>query len=410
MQKTKVALAALLAALLLTPPASAGKSTRENAVRALIAQGLEDLDRQAFTAAIRGFSQAAENGGGSAAFFLLGYAHFQRGFMGGNPDSADKTDAMETVDAYREALALDPELKAVSEPHRFYHSLALSYEALGLDDKAMEAYKTGFELAPENPMFPLYAARLRYKMNDLAKSARNLRLSFSRARKAGQAASLLSLVKTDPLFAEMRKSPAHLQVMRESEEALESAKTVALRSQVLGGETLRDSVRESAPRERRVEIREQDKAVLEALKAADEQFRYRRFRDCLKSYEEVLTLNERSGVLSPSQTAMIYENIGTSYNRLGLSGEAIRALQRSVQSMPFNTAAHYQLALAYSLSGYYTESLRALSETFKTAPTNSELRKFMLLAKTDSELEPIRDLPGFRTVLSSFSERLQGRG
>jgi len=38
------------------------------------------------------------------------------------------------------ALDLDPELRAVNQPYRLYHSLALSYEALGATEKAIEAY------------------------------------------------------------------------------------------------------------------------------------------------------------------------------------------------------------------------------------------------------------------------------
>ena len=113
--------------------------------------------------------------------------------------------------------------------------------------------------------------------------------------------------------------------------------------------------------------------------------------------------------LEPSVVSMIYERIGTSYNKLGVSNGAIKALRYAVQEMPFNAAAHYQMALAYSVSGHFNESLHSLGEALKSAPSQGELKKYMLLAKTDSELDPLRDMPGYSNLMSPYAEKLQAR-
>lgn len=423
MKMTRMAIAGLVAALLFTPPASAARHTKKHGSKTAkpapagraetyLKAGMENLEKQEHTAAISNFTRATTLQGGSAAYFLLGYAYYQRGFMGGSPETAEKQDALETINAYSMALALDPGLAAVQQPYRLYHSMALCYEALNSYEKAVDAYKKAFEAAPHNPMLPLYAARLRYKMNDAPKSAANLSLSLKRARLLGKEGAIVKLVRSDPLFSMMMESAQHRRVLKEYDSSIPAEATAATAR--TGGDVasapaeLRDSLR-SAPSQPRPAPRAEDQAVTERLGAANEEFKFRRYREAIEAYNETMTLNQQSGILNPGQEAFIHERIGTSYNRLGLSHEAIRVLQRSVQQMPFNSSAHYQLALAYAVSGSYSESLRALSEAFKTAPSSGELRKYMLLAKTDSELEPVRDLPGFRTILTDYKERLQAR-
>lgn len=212
---------ALLALSLFAPAAGAKPARRDRQSAATrspyIRKGLGDLERKEYDSAIENFAKAAKSRGDSASYFLLGYAHYKRGFIAGSPEEADKQDAEETVKAYTKALSLDPELQSLTQPFRLYHGLALSYEALGDNEKAVEAYKKAFQAAPGNSLLPLYAARLRYRMNDMEKSASNLALSLQKARLAGREAEITALVKTDPLFSIMMASPAHLEVLRESE-------------------------------------------------------------------------------------------------------------------------------------------------------------------------------------------------
>lgn len=414
--KSSIAVAGLLAALLLTPAAGAAKHAKKAKqaktspqADAMVQAGIEDLKAHNYAGAIGKFNKAVNRKGTSAAYFLLGYAHYQKGFASGDPAAADKDDATETISAYQMALALDPDLEEVAQPYKLYHSLALSYEALGDYDKAIEAYKKAFSAAPSNAMLPLYAARLRYRMGDVDKSASNLALSLKQARLSGQVGRLADAVRTNPLFSVMLESPAHQRVLSQYGVSAESPTAQAKRDAAEHNYGLRDSVRASAAVDPRASGSGPRQAVMDQLAAANEEFRFRRLREAINAYNDTLTLDRETAALTQSQTAFIYDRIGTCYNRLGQSAEAISVLRRSVQEAPVNTSAHYQLALAYSVSGRYQESLRALSEAFKTAPSSGELRKYMLLAKTDSELEPVRDLPGFRAILTDYKERLQAR-
>jgi len=254
-------------------------------------------------------------------------------------------------------------------------------------------------------MLPLYAARLRYQMGEIQKSAANLALSLKLARAAGREAAIRKLIEKNPFFSAMLRSPAHQELVTGAGASIPEGGILAQARGSGDVYELRDSVRE-APESRSLSRHD---PVLEQAATADQEFKFLRCREAIDAYRQALTLNQESGALSPSQTGAIHEKIGTCYHRLGLSSEAIRSLQRSVRDLPANVSAHYRLALAYSLSGQYAESLRALGETFRSAPSQGELRKYLLLAKTDAELEPVRDLPGFARMLGDYQERLQAR-
>lgn len=366
-------------------------------------RGLDNLEHREYGAAIASFQKAAKLRSDAASYFLLGYAHYQRGFISGAPETADKQDAMETINAYMMALAIDPTLSQLSAPHKLWHSLAMSYEAVGSYEKAVDAYARAIKADPSNPMLPLYHARLSHKMGELDKSAVSFKSAMSKAREQGQARAVVSLVKSSPLFTFMLENPA---VASQIGAPQQRAVPIVEEGELVA---MRDAVRGTTPAERRrPQIREQDRAVTDALARANDEFKYRRYRAAIEAYQDAMTNNSNSGTLAPSQVAFVYERVGTCYNKLGLSAEAIRFLRKAVQDQPMNAPAHYQLALAYSVSGHYQDSVKALKEAFKTAPSNGELKKLMLLAKTDSELEPVRDLPAFQGMIAEYSDRARG--
>src|SRR5579859_7518553 len=175
--KTTGLLSAFLAALLLvTPPAGAAKTKKAKAKKAafkldteagkLMSQGMGDLDAGEFSSAISLFSRAARRQPSVQAYFLLGWAHYQRGFKKGAVESADRDDAQSAVDAYQMALARDPKLAELPDRSRLYFSLALCEEAVDSYERALNDYKAALKAAPEKALIPLNAARLRLKMKD----------------------------------------------------------------------------------------------------------------------------------------------------------------------------------------------------------------------------------------------------
>ncbi|MBI4375677.1 MAG: tetratricopeptide repeat protein [Elusimicrobia bacterium] len=392
----RIVCAALLA-LALSLPAGAALSAAQIHIQA----GVRHFDRGEFGLAIEQFGRSMRARGGSAAYFLLGYSHFMRGFAGGSPENADRQDSTEAIAAFSLAVALDPELKAVTEPYRLYLSLALCHEALGASEKAIAAYSKAFELAPRNPLIPLYAARLRFSRNETDKSIANLNRALETARRNGKERELIDFISRHPMFSLMRRSRPHQELLRPSEQESETMVVQAeSRADMFG---LRDSVRSEASVV--AEFPKRDKAVLDKLGEANVAFRSQRYADALEAYSKALVLNEASGVLGPGQVAFIHERMGTASYRLGLSQDAVSWLRRSVHSLPFNPSAYYQLALAYSVQGRFHEAMKALREALSTAPSVPELRKYMMLARTDGELEPLRDLPGFQSMLSEFRQR-----
>lgn len=404
-----------LIALLSTMPAGAGagktglpkirpKTAPSQAVKpalprspseAYIAAGLAKLESDKYSLAIKDFSHATQSSGGGKAYQFLAYSHYQRGFAGKIPETADKADAIEALKAYSIVAALDPHLKSVSEPHRLYQRMGFCYEALGSNDKALEAYSRAFRLAPKNPLIPLYGARLRYKMGNSVKSASNLAAAFKTAQRPAAQKALAKIVATPP-FAAMLRSPAHLAVLNRYDPAPGKSEPALI--------AMRDAVRGvDAEAARGQAMANKDGPLMSRLAVANQELKSRRFHQALSSYTEVIMLNQESGVLSRDQLAVIHGRMGAAYNGLGLADDAIVLLRRSIRDLPYNAAAHYQLALAYSVSGRFNKSLEALGEALKTAPSISDRRRYKLLAKSDSELAPVRDLPGFKKMLVAFN-------
>ena len=404
-------LAAVLTTLSILGATHASAMAPAAKAKKALAQGLQSMDSQQYADAIDMFHRAAKlDPKNAGAHFLLGYAHYQRGFLGGDPESASRDDAAETVRAYSVVLALDPQLESVNQPHRFYHSLALSYEALDANDKAVDAYKKAFALAPNNPLLPLYAARMRYRLGDQPRSAANMALALRKAKQIKKEESVMRLLKTDPYFSAMLKSPLHRRLLAEYDGSAADSSEEGPDMQDAPQLAMRDSVKDSGDqRSRIISETSQESAVMRRMSAANEEFKFGRFREAVDAYNETLGINQETQSLNPTQVSLIYERMGVSYNKLGLTSGAVKALRYSVQEMPGNANSHYQLALAYSVDGKFSNALKALGESFRNAPSEGELRKLMLLAKTDSELDGIREMPGFKSILGTFQDRLTAR-
>ncbi len=378
---------------------------------AVIQQGLADLMKGDYGLAIDAFQRAAKNRQDGGTYFLLGYAHYARGFAKGTPEAADKRDAREAVKAYEKALQLDPWLTRLEHPYKLYHSLGLCYEALGHDRKALAAYQKAVALQPDNPVLALYVSRLWLETHQVGKATAQFRLSMEDAREDGQDLAMAKLVATSPLFSPMLKNPSIAAVFAPYRKPLPAAEpssdlvAAAGTSDAFG---LRDSVRGTTPGEsRRPKMSKAEKRVYDRLGAANDEFNYGRYRYAVTAYNDVLTLNEGAKALSRTQIAFLYERVGTAYNKLGLSGEAIDYLRRSLAVQPMSPAANYQLALAYAVTGRYQDCLRSLSAAFQAAPAGSELKRYVVMSKTDSELEAVRDLTGFQDLMARYEERAE---
>jgi tetratricopeptide (TPR) repeat protein len=394
-----------LAALLLTPPANA--STTKKAVKSkaspeaqrLMSAGLANLEAGETSAAISTFNKAVRKEGSVSTYFLLGWAHYQRGFKNGSTESADRDDAQSAIDAYAMALSLDSSLKELPDASRLYFSMALCYEAVQSYDQALGAYKMAFRAAPNKALIPMNAARLRLKMGDTAKAVSNIDLAMAKAMNNGQAKTLREAVRRDPAFAALLANGASRKALGiGSSEDGEAVADLGLR-----GEEMRDAVRDTAPKPA---APAQDAEVLEKIAQGNVEFKFRRYLSAVSAYNEALSLDQERLTLGAPQTAQIYEKIGTAYNKLGSSEVAIRSLQKALQQNPMNPSAHYQIALAYAMSGKTAVALRALDESFKACAGPNDIRRFVMQAKTDTEFEAVRDLPAFRSTVAKYSDRV----
>ncbi len=394
-----------LAALLCTPPANASKhknlvkSKANPEAQKLMSAGLANLENGETSAAISTFNKAVRKDGTVSTYFLLGWAHYQRGFKLGSTEAADRDDAQSAIDAYAMALSLDSSLKELPDASRLYFSMALCYEAVQSYDKALDAYKMAFRSAPNKALIPMNAARLRLKMGDSPKAVSNIELAMSKAMKNGQGAALRDAVRRDPAFAPLiADAPSRKALGISSTEDGDMVAAIGAR-----GEEMRDSVRDTAPKP---VAPAQDAEVLEKISQGNIEFKFRRYMSAVAAYNEALSLDQERLTLGAPQTAQVYEKIGMSYNKLGQSDSAIRNLQKALQQNPMNPSAHYQIALAYAMSGKTQVAMNALNESFKACAGPNDLRRYVMQAKTDTELEAVRDLPTFRSIVAQYSDRV----
>ncbi|MBI3566291.1 MAG: tetratricopeptide repeat protein [Elusimicrobia bacterium] len=407
--QTTTVLAAVLAALLsVTPPAAAAKTKKHQpkvdpVAAKLMSEGLGDLQRGEYTAAISVFNKAVRSQRGVSTYFLLGWAHYQRGFKHGAVETADRDDAQSAIDAYQLAIETDPTLAELPDASRLHFSMALCQEAVGSYDAALESYKRALKAAPNKALIPLHAARLRLKMKDEDKAMSNLEMALSKARKNGHEGALIAAVKRDPSFAPLIENPMTRRALGVSKaEAAASADLVASNFDVRGDE-MRDAVRDTPARPAPAA---QDPAVVEKIASGDLEFKFRRYQNAVTAYNEALAIDQEKTTLSKDKVAALYEKIGTAYNKIGSSEQAVRSLQKSLQMNPMNAGAYYQVALGYAMAGKTTAALHALKETFSSCSNPTELRRLVLLSKTDVELEAVRDLPGYSQTMAEVADRV----
>lgn len=389
-------------------PRRAGPSTATQRRRsqALIAGGLASLKRKEFRGAIAAFRAATQADPGSAeAFFQLGTALSRRASSG----AADAKDTERALDAYQTALALDPDHKSVSAPFLLYHGLAQCYEALGRYDDAADSLRKESKAASRNPMPPLYSAELRLKMREPKKSAEGLHESVQRARKLRSYPSLAKLVRTDPRFANLLQVPQN-QMILETYDRVEAGKLAEAeaRSHVEERLSMRDALAPMSAAKAMAPIvaaAPPDPKIQARLDRAEGDFKWRKYRQAAAEYIEALRLDEKRGTMQATDRAHIYLNIGICYRMLGLMGDAAEALRFAAQEKPEDSEPYYQLALALSSWGKVSAAMEALETALQKAAPGAQLRLTLLLARTDSELEALRDVPAYHKLLAQYAPK-----
>lgn len=421
--KTSKTLSTLGLALLLCAPAHASKagkarrSASPGKARELVVEGVRSLKALQYNGAISVFQKAIKADAGSAeAFYWLGTAYYQRAFQTGTPDKADAEDSAQAVDALQTAASFDPSMRSIPDPYLLFHSLAQSQEALGRYEESAGNMKMAMKASPNNPMPPLYAAELRYRMRDMKRSAENLHMSVQKARRTNSYRSLAKLIRSHPQFSSLLLVPQNQAILSIYDQVEAGTLTEAqAKEQVEERANYRDSLKDSVKdpslesRQRIAESPLIDPKVYESMNKANDDFRFRRYRQAIIAYQQALMDDRERGTLDGAAKAVIYENIGSSYRQLGAVAEAVRSLERAAIENPTSSNAYYQMALAYSTAGQFNRAINALDQALKNARTVPELRKTLLMAKTDLELEPVRDLPAFQRILAPHQTRLQAR-
>jgi len=114
----------------------------------------------------------------------------------------------------------------------------------------------------------------------------------------------------------------------------------------------------------------------------------------LKRYDEAFADFNRSLELRPDDPTTLY-NRGTTYPHLERYDEALADLNRSLELRPDYPATLYNLACLFSLWGKPNDALAYLEKAV------GKDKKYRELAKTDEDLNNIRDDPRFKKLIES---------
>lgn len=394
-----IAAATILLVSLLTLPVRA----KDGRAAKLIEEGVRNYRAHQYSQAVSSLEKATRMDPSSAeAFLQLGNAYYHRAFQNGLPEKADRDDSQNAVDAYQTALALG----ATGDLYPVYHALAQCQDALGRYAESLASLKQAAKSNPKNPLPFLYAARLRQRQGETEMSAKNFRQGVDRAHRLGMYPAFSRLVRSDPMFSSLLADPRNRALIEESPSPEEPVRLAAL--PVKETKTYRDSLKDSAiPTFRPKPTDPRDPGIFAEMDRAYADFENQNHAGAIARYREVLETDARQGVLDAVQRSLVLERIGTSYRLMGLTEEAAGSLEKSVAEMPQNASAHYQLALVYSMEGRVGDALTSLNRSLDNAASAPDLRKTLLLAKTDPELDSVRDNPRYREILKSHATSLQ---
>ena len=393
-----------------------GKAPRALKAARILAEGRAAERAQQYSRAIALYEKATKQDPSSAdAFFHLGNGYFGRAFQ--RSDRTDRDDAQAAVDAYETARGIDPTLKSIRDPFLLFHGLSQSYEALGSYPKALGALKLASKANPNNPMPHLYGARVRMKMGDTERASANLYWSVKRARSLNMYPQLAKMIRQDPMFAGLMGMPQSKTIMDSydalhrgaisEEQAKERIRSFAER------EDLRDAVRDVpssfSSRPSSMDTPTVDPVVLQRIDDGHKAFEAGDYHQAVTDYQNALAADGPKGTMDAVMKSMVMERLGSAYRQLGHASEGVRVLSRAVEILPENSSAHYELALALASGGRPGESLTALNRALDTAGGISQLRKTLIMSKTDPELASVRDIPRYRLIVESHERKLARR-
>ncbi|TPW18911.1 MAG: hypothetical protein FD126_3213, partial [Elusimicrobia bacterium] len=395
---------------------AAGRSPKSLKAARTLAEGRAAERAQQFSRAVALYEKATKQDPSSAdAFFHLGNAYFGRAFQ--RADRADRDDAQAAVDAYETALGIDPTLKSIRDPFLLYHGLSQSYETVGAYQKALGALKMASKNNPNNPMPHLYGARVRMKMGDTERASANLYWSVKRARALNMFPQLARMLREDAVFAGLMGIPQS-KVILDSYDAVyrgaitEDQAKERIRNAAEMGD-MRDAVRDvpnsRTSRPGSMDAPVTDPVVLQRIDDGHRAFEAGNYQQAVTDYQSALTADGPKGTMDAVLRSMTLERLGSSYRHMGLAGEGVRALTRAIETLPENSAAHYELALCLAAGGRPGEALSALNRALDTAGTLAQLRKTLILSKTDPELASVRDIPRYRLIVESHERKMTAR-
>lgn len=378
-------------------------------VRRLIQLGKDRFGNKDYLGAIEALERASRmDGAPPITFFLLGNAYYNQAFSGNTLETTDKHDIRSAVEAYETVLALDPSLEQVPDPFLLFHELAQCYETQERFPEALATIKKAMHASRKNPMPYLYGARIRFKMHDFKKSAENLYYSVRRARRIKMYPSLARLIKTSPHFSGMLNAPQN-KIILDAFDAVHAGTLTEKEAKIKikEFEPYRDALTEAtAVSPKRHPAPRKDPRVQKWITQAHRAYESQHYREAIEQYRNAMSADASRRTLSALEKSLLLERIGSSYRKLGLAGKAIQAFERSIEEMPHNSAALYQLALSYAVSGQLGDALTSLNRSLDSAHSMPQLRKSVLMARTDTELEVLHDLPRYKDIIESHVHRL----
>jgi tetratricopeptide (TPR) repeat protein len=113
-------------------------------------------------------------------------------------------------------------------------------------------------------------------------------------------------------------------------------------------------------------------------------------------YREALPSLRSAAKLDPDNI-LIWLALAWCHKRTGRLDRAIASLENALAVDPREAVVHYNLACYWSLAGDAERALGYLAQSFEIDPNYREL------VGGEADFDPIRDLPGFQTLLGAIA-------
>jgi len=247
------------------------------------------------------------------------------------------------------------------------------------------------------------AALVRLRLNDTARSEKNLYTAILRARKLGSYGKLAAEIRNKPVYRELLASERNAFMLDLFDAEAEGTLTFdEVKEQLREPEALRDALANTVPQAYIEALRPPIRPACEpsvectalhlerTIAKAHEEFDADRFYSAAGLYTLAITLAEKGADLSKENRHTAMTRRGVSLRALGLLDQSLSALKYALREFPKSSMVHYELAATYSRLGEIRRAQKHLKKCVEYAKKEGTADQAISALKRDPDFDAIK--------------------